>query len=149
MSSFKSINFTDVQCEVCGARTIIEPGKAFSGLNCYCDSEISTPVSEIKVYSNGDQEVEVVGTFSNGDIEARYLDGSMNYRIPISTFNKQFVLLNNNLTLEYLLSKSQEEVENEFTIDSLRNIAKTLKMRSYMSLEKKDLIDRIIKRVNS
>jgi len=39
MSKFKSINYSRVVCEDCGAVSEIEPGREFEGLNCTCDKE--------------------------------------------------------------------------------------------------------------
>ena len=87
---FKSENFTRIVCDTCKAETIVMPGMAFNGLNCKCNTEISIPFTKIEEYTNGDKKVELLGTFSNGDVEIKYTDGTLSYRLGEASFKKQF-----------------------------------------------------------
>lgn len=127
--SFSSINYTRIVCKKCGEVTTIEPGRVFRHLNCKCNTEISTPFQEITIWTKGDDEIELIGEFANGDYEIKYVDGSLSYRIPIGAFYA-----------EYTQVKEEEEPH---TLDELREKAKSLGIKRVNNMKRETLIKKI------
>ena len=169
-SKFTSINYSRVVCGGCGAETTIEPGAIFSGLNCSCnveaekpkldDTEISTPTQEELDYG---QVITVIGTFKNGDVEVcsnNDLDNT--FRLPKETFEANFKELPKTsndegsttengivtLSIEDLKGLSLEDIKAKYTVDELRLLAKSLKVKGYSNMGEDKLIARLLEKVN-
>lgn len=167
MGKFKSINYSRVVCEDCGQETIIEPGMVFNGLNCKCkdekkSEELSTPFNEIKLYNKEDgTTVELIGEFENGDVEVQYEDGTKAYRIPKETFEADFTEVTEEdqnadetetnpkevvLSLEMLQGKTAEEIAAEYTVDALRVLARSLKIRGSSQMNEDNLVVKLLEK---
>ena len=160
MSKFKSMNYTRVVCEDCGIETTIEPGIVFEGLNCDCNVEESKQYKEIKVFTDGESNVEALGVFKNGDIEVKHVDGTLSYRVPSNTFatnfeevqedetteeaddNKQEVTL----SLEDLKGKTTEEIKDAYNMDELRVLAKAVKVRGASQMNEDKLVGKLLQK---
>ena len=170
MGKFKSINYSRVVCEDCGQETIIEPGMVFSGLNCKCEDkkkekaeELATPFNEIKLYTKEDgTTVELMGEFENGDVEVQYEDGTKAYRIPKETFEAEFTEVTEEdqdeeetetnpeevvLSLEMLQGKTAEEIAAEFTVDALKVLARSLKIRGASQMNEDKLVEKLLEKL--
>lgn len=165
MGRFKSINYSRVVCEDCGAITTIEPGMEFKGLNCDCkkkDEELSTPFNEILEYSKEDGTVvELIGEFENGDVEVQYVDGTKAYRIPKETFENEFTLVGGDdetadeikdeitLSLEMLEGKTADEIKDEFTVEALKVLARALKIRGASQMNEDKLVEKLLEKLGA
>ena len=152
------MNYTRVVCEDCGIATTIEPGIVFEGLNCDCNVEESKQYKEIKVFTDGENTVEALGVFKNGDIEVKHVDGTLSYRVPATTFatnfeevqedettedaedNKQEVTL----SLEDLKGKTAEEIKDAYNMDELRVLAKAAKVRGASQMNEDKLVGKLL-----
>jgi hypothetical protein len=54
------------------------------------NTEVSKPLQLIETFINRRGTVELLGVFKNGDVEVKYTDGTLCYRIPKDTFVKKF-----------------------------------------------------------
>lgn len=167
MSNFKSMNYTRVVCEDCGAETSIEPGMVFEGLNCTCNVEESKQYKEIKVFTDGDSTVEALGVFKNGDIEVKHVDGTLSYRVPATTFATQYNEVQEDedttdntplastseesnpsntviLSLEDLKGKTAEEIKDAYNMDELRVLAKAVKIRGASQMNEDKLVGKLL-----
>ena len=167
MGKFKSINYSRVVCEDCGDETTIEPGVIFSGLNCKCNEELSTPFTEIIVYTDGESNVELLGVFDNGDVEVKHTDGTLSYRVPKDTFENNFNEVTEDedttddtplastseesnpsntvtLSLDDLVGKTADEVKEAYTMDELRVLAKASKIRGASQMNEDTLVKRLL-----
>ena len=166
---FRSMNFTQITCTKCGAMTQIEPGRHFKGLNCKCNVEESEAYKEIKVFSDGNVEVEALGVFKNGDIEVRYTDGTMSYRVPAKTFAKDFEEVQDEtaektednqketsvseevdpsntvtLSLNDLKGMTPDEIKDAYNMDELRVLAKASKIRGATQMNEDKLVGKLL-----
>lgn len=159
MSEFVSINYTRIVCNKCGAETTVEPGRVFKELNCKCKTEVAEQLKEIKEYSKEDGTViEVVGKFKNGDLEIKYPDGSLSYRISANDFNAQFTEVQDEkdtetkteevtLSLEMLEGKTADEIKDEYTVDALKVLARTLKIRGASQMNEDNLVGKLLEKL--
>lgn len=161
MSKFESINYTRVVCKECKEETIIEPGRLFKSLNCKCVHEISEPFLEIDEYINKDGKlVELIGQFENGDYEIKYPNGNLDYRIPKKDFDRDFMRnvdldkLGTNevdiptpLTIDDLKDKTIDEIKDEYLVDELKVLARSLKIRGSSQMNETKLVERLIEKV--
>ena len=153
MSEFVSINYTRIVCNKCGAETTIEPGRVFKELNCKCKTETAEQVKEIKEYTKEDGTVvELIGVFKNGDVEIKYPDGSMSYRMSKGDFDAQFkeTEMDNEevtLSLDDLVGKTNEEIAAEFTVDALKVLARSLKIRGASQMNEEKLIEKLVEKL--
>lgn len=163
---FKSMNFTQITCEKCGVMTQIEPGIAFKGLDCVCDVEGSKQYKEIKVFTDGENTVEALGVFKNGDIEVKHVDGTLSYRVPATTFANQYNEVQEDentadntqmadvseesdpskvtLSLEDLKGKTPEEIKDGYNMDELRVLAKAVKIRGASQMNEDKLVGKLL-----
>lgn len=172
MSKFVSINYTRVTCKDCGAATVIEPGRIITGLNCNCEDEtqeLSDQYKEIKVFTDGENTVEALGVFKNGDIEVKHVDGTQSYRVPATTFAKQYNEVQDEITeedeantketgvseesdpsntvtlsLEDLKGKTADEVKEAYNMDELRVLAKASKIRGASQMNEDKLVGKLL-----
>lgn len=166
MSKFKSMNYTRVVCEECGIETTIEPGIIFEGLNCNCNVEESKQYKEIKVFTDGENTVEALGVFKNGDIEVKPVDGTLSYRVPAATFANQYNEVQNEnttnnpsladtseesdpsntvtLSLGALKGKTAAEIKDEYNMDELRVLAKASKIRGATQMNEDKLAGKLL-----
>lgn len=172
MGKFKSINYSRVVCEGCGSETSIEPGIGFSELNCTCNSEESKQYKEIKVFTDGDSNVELLGIFKNGDVEVKHTDGTLSYRVPKDTFEDNFEEVTEDedttdntplastseesdpsnkqevtLSLDALVGKTAEEIKDEFNMDELRVLARASKIRGASQMNEDKLVEKLLQKV--
>ena len=158
MSEFVSINYTRVVCNKCGSETTIEPGRVFKELNCKCKTETAKQLKEIKEYSKEDGTViEVVGEFSNGDLEIKYPDGSLSYRISANDFTAQFKEIEDEevktntdavtLSINDLTGKTVDEIKDEFTVDTLRVLARSQKIRGAAQMNEDKLVEKLLEKL--
>lgn len=173
MGKFKSINYSRVVCEDCGEATIIEPGTEFSGLNCNCgekpkldDTEISKPVQQELDYVKT-QTVIVIGIFKNGDYEVcNNNDLNDTWRVPKNTFESTYEKLETpkgninetpttnadtkqeiTLSLEDIKGRTPENITVMFSLEELRTLAKSCKIRGYTNMGKDKLIGKLLAKV--
>lgn len=157
---FKSINYSRVVCDGCGAETTIEPGVSFSKLNCECECikndtkshEISKPVMEEKDYIKS-QTVTVIGRFKNGDYEViNSNDATDSWRVPQKTFESTYQEVAVNVidldeSYQHPLSgKDADSIKDMFTDDELRSFAKDFGIRRYKQMNIDTLIDKLIEK---
>lgn len=156
MSEFMSINYTRIVCNKCGAETTIEPGRVFKELNCKCKTETAEQVKEIKEYTKEDGTVvELIGVFKNGDVEIKYPDGSMSYRMSKGDFDAQFTEIKEaemdneevTLSLDDLVGKTNEEIAAEFTVDALKVLARAQKIRGASQMNEDKLIEKLVEKL--
>lgn len=164
MSEFMSINYTRVVCNKCGAETTIEPGRVFKELNCKCKNEVAEQLNEIKEYTKEDGTVvELIGVFKNGDVEIKYPDGSMSYRMSKGDFDAQFNDITANtqmddvseevdpsntitLSLDVITDKTADEIKEEFTVEELKVLARSLKIRGASQMNEDKLIEKLLEK---
>ncbi len=172
MSKFVSINYTRVTCKDCGAATVIEPGKIIEGLNCKCEDESQESAeqyTEIKLFTDGENTVEALGVFKNGDIEVKYVDGTQSYRVPAKTFAEQYNEVQDEITeeteanteetsvseesdpsntvtlsLDDLKGKTADEVKDGYNMDELRVLAKAVKIRGASQMNEDKLVGKLL-----
>lgn len=153
MSEFVSMNYTRIVCNKCGAETTIEPGRVFKELNCKCKNEVAEQVKEIKEYTKEDGTVvELIGVFKNGDVEIKYPDGSMSYRMSKGDFDAQFTEDEEDtkevtLSLDDLVGKTNEEIAAEFTVDALKVLARAQKIRGASQMNEEKLIEKLVEKL--
>ena len=169
MGKFLSINYSRVVCTECDAVTMILPGEEFSGLNCTCNVEKAKQFKDIKTYTNGELQVELMGEFKNGDVEVKYTDGSLSYRIARETFDSEYEEVNVNknidvkttesnvpqkgdvktpvdLSLTDLKDKTVQEIKKEYFMEELRTLARACGMRGVSQTNEDKLIEKLIKK---
>jgi len=159
MSEFMSMNYTRVVCNKCGSETTIEPGRCFKELNCTCNTEVAKQLKEIKEYIKEDGTVvEVIGEFKNGDLEIKYPDGSLSYRMSFNDFNTQFAEVNTDetteetednkqevtLSLDTLQGMTADEIKDAYNMDELRVLAKTCKIRGASQMTEDKLAGKLL-----
>lgn len=167
MSKFKSMNYTRVVCEECGSETIIEPGIVFEGLNCNCKVEESKAYKNITVFTDGENYVERLGVFKNGDLEVKHVDGTLSYRVPAGTFATQYNEVQEDetaetpatnkeensisegstiviLSLDDLKGKTVEETKEAYNMDELRVLAKASKIRGASQMNGDKLVGKLL-----
>ncbi len=128
MNKFKSMNYTRVVCEECGIETTIEPGIVFEGLNCNCNVEESKQYKEIKVFTDGENTVEALGVFKNGDIEVKHVvEGTLSYRVPANTFATQYNEVQEDETAETPDNEVQEDETAETPDNEVQEESKQYK----------------------
>ena len=148
-----SINYTRIVCNKCGAETTIEPGRVFKELNCKCKNEVAEQVKEIKEYTKEDGTVvECIGVFKNGDVEIKYPDGSMSYRMSKGDFDAQFKEDEEDteevtLSLDDLVGKTNEEIAAEFTVDALKVLARAQKIRGASQMNEEKLVEKLVEKL--
>ena len=148
-----SMNYTRIVCNKCGAETTIEPGRVFKQLECKCKTETAEQVKEIKEYTKEDGiVVELIGVFKNGDVEIKYPDGSMSYRMSKGDFDAQFTEaeMDNEevtLSLDDLAGKTNEEIAAEFTVDALKVLARAQKIRGASQMNEDKLIEKLVEKL--
>lgn len=157
MGKFKSINYSRVVCEGCGSETSIEPGILFKDLNCTCNSEESKACKEIKVFTDGESNVELLGIFKNGDVEVKHTDGTLSYRVPKDTFENNFNEVTEDedttdntplaSTLDALVGKTAEEIKDDFNMDELRVLARASKIRGASQMNEDKLVEKLLEKV--
>lgn len=153
MSEFVSMNYTRIVCNKCGAETTIEPGRVFKQLECKCKTETAEQVKEIKEYTKEDGTVvEIIGIFKNGDVEIKYPDGSMSYRMSKGDFDAQFkeAEMDNEevtLSLDDLVGKTNEEIAAEFTVDALKVLARAQKIRGASQMNEEKLVEKLVEKL--
>lgn len=153
MSEFMSMNYTRIVCNKCGAETTIEPGRVFKQLECKCKTETAEQVKEIKEYTKEDGTVvELIGVFKNGDVEIKYPDGSMSYRMSKGDFDAQFTEDEEDteevtLSLDDLVGKTNEEIAAEFTVDALKVLARAQKIRGASQMNEEKLIEKLVEKL--
>lgn len=153
MSEFMSMNYTRIVCNKCGAETTIEPGRVFKQLECKCKTETAEQVKEIKEYTKEDGTVvELIGVFKNGDVEIKYPDGSMSYRMSKGDFDAQFKEDEEDteevtLSLDDLVGKTNEEIAAEFTVDALKVLARAQKIRGASQMNEEKLIEKLVEKL--
>ena len=153
MGRFKSINYSRIVCEDCGAITTIEPGRVFKQLECKCKTEVAEQLKEIKEYTKEDGTVvELIGIFKNGDVEIKYPDGSMSYRMSKGDFDAQFKEDQDDtdevtLSINDLEGKTADEIKDEFTVDALKVLARSLKIRGASQMNEDKLIEKLVEKL--
>lgn len=161
------MNYTRVVCEDCGAETSIEPGIQFEGLNCDCNVEEAEQYNEIKEFTDGENTVEALGVFKNGDIEVKHVDGTLSYRVPANTFATQYNEVQEDedttdnkplastseesdpsntvtLSLEDLKDKTADEIKDAYNMDELRVLAKAVKIRGASQMNEDKLVGKLL-----
>jgi len=140
MSKFKSINYSRVVCEDCNAETIIEPGREFSGLNCTCNIEKALPLNDSLTYTtDGENRIEAIGMFKNGDVEVKYIDGALSYRVPGETFKNDYSILAKDINDK---TETKEATPYQtMNIKSLRKVAKEREIKGYSNMNKETLLE--------
>ena len=123
---FKSINYSRVECEICNAVTVIEPGRSFDGLECVCNVEEANQYNNILVFTDGKSEVELLGEFANGDVEVKHTDGTLSYRMNGKAFNNDFKEVGTPVEMDDYTVLSNEDLI-EYAIGRGLNRAKQMK----------------------
>ena len=170
MSEFMSINYSRVVCNKCGSETTIEPGVPFKELNCTCNTEnIMKEFVEITQFVKEDGiVVDLIGEFANGDVEIKYPDGSLSYRMSFNDFNTQFAEVNTDetteetednkqeqesktpfvtLSLDTLQGMTADEIKDAYNMDELRVLAKASKIRGASQMNEDKLVGKLLTKV--
>ena len=158
MSEFVSMNYTRIVCNKCKAETVIEPGRVFKDLECKCKNEVAEQLKEIKEYTKEDGTVvELIGVFKNGDVEIKYPDGSLSYRLTAKQFKTQFTEVQDEevktntdevtLSINDLAGKSADEIKEEFTVDALRVLARSQKIRGASQMNEDKLVEKLLEKL--
>jgi hypothetical protein len=150
----------------------------FSGLNCNCvkeDKELSEQFKNILVYTDGEKEIELLGEFKNGDVEVKYTDRPLSYRMARETFDSIYeevepvYLIKENalslqemeslktngaivplpsitLSLENLKLMTVQEIKDTFNMNELRTLAKACGMRRVAQTNETKLVEKLLKK---
>lgn len=147
MGKFVSMNYTRVTCGGCGEVTTIEPGREFKQLECSCNTEVSKQFKEIKVaYHKQDGSIiEVIGQFKNGDLEIKREDSNLSYRITQEDFDNHFNYeAKKDLTIEDIIGKINDEIKAAYTVEELRLLARSLKIRGASQMNEDNLVSSLV-----
>jgi len=87
--------------------------------------------------TDGENKIYALGMFKNGDVEVKYSDGELSYRVPKETFNNEYKIYAKDLSET---TKNDAPNLDDLNIKQLRAIAKEKAIKGYSNMNKENLL---------